>query len=77
MKKSGGSNETRTRDISPTTACTGRYLNRLEEKKDQPHVQLEATYHRYMKRRWYHINLKTGMTVKFIGCCINEIYKDL
>ena len=50
------------RDISPTTACTGRYLNRLEEKKDQPHVQLDVTYHRNMKRRWYHINLKTGMT---------------
>ena len=48
--------------ISPTTACTGRYLNRLEEKKDQPHVQLEVTYHRDMKRRWYHINLKKGMT---------------
>ena len=42
------------RDISPSTGCTGKYLNRLEEKKDQPHLQLLVTN----KSRDYHIALK-------------------
>ena len=48
------------RDISPNTACTGKYLNRLEEKKDQPHLQLLVTNKRTKKSRDYHIALKEG-----------------
>ena len=48
------------RDISPSTACTGKYLNRLEEKKDQPHLQLLVTNKRTKKSRDYHIALKEG-----------------
>ena len=48
------------RDISPNTACTGKYLNRLEEKKDQPHLQMLVTNKRTKKSRDYHIALKEG-----------------
>ena len=50
------------RDISPSVNCTGRYLTRLEEKKDEPHVRLEVTYTRNMHRRSYQIELKRDMT---------------
>jgi len=50
------------RDITPSAACTGRYLTRLEEKKDEPHVRLEVTYTRNMHRRSYQIELKRDMT---------------
>jgi hypothetical protein len=46
------------RDISPNAACTGRYLTRLEEKKDQPHLRLAVTYKRTNKRRYYNLTLK-------------------
>ena len=46
----------------PSPACTGRYLTRLEEKKDQPHVRLEVTYTRNTNRRSYQIDLKRDMT---------------
>ena len=46
------------RDISPNTPTTGKYLNRLEEKKDEPHIHLAVTYNRNMKKRWYQINPK-------------------
>ena len=55
------------RDIPRSAACTGRYLTRLEEKKDEPHVRLphvrlEVTYTRNMHRRSYQIELKRDMT---------------
>ena len=45
-------------DCSPDTPTTGKYLNRLEEKKDEPHIHIAATYNRNMKKRWYQINPK-------------------
>jgi hypothetical protein len=46
------------RDITPSAICTGRYLTRLEEKKDQPHVRLDVTNKRTNKKRNYQLTLK-------------------
>ena len=46
------------RDITPSAICTGRYLTRLEEKKDQPHVRLGVTNKRTNKKRNYQLTLK-------------------
>ena len=44
--------------FNPVNINGRKYLNRLEEKKDQPHLQLLVTN----KSRDYHIALKEGVT---------------
>ena len=48
------------RDISPNASATGKYLNRLEEKMDEPHIHLEITFNRKKNRRLYQITPRHG-----------------
>lgn len=48
------------RDISPNASATGKYLNRLEEKIDEPHVHLAVNFHRKNNKRLYQITPKQG-----------------